>query len=203
MQNKDRLASHQLEFSSIRSEIGRLIDHQRDLMNMSLVAFGGVIALLGVVANLTSNGTPSRASDALLLVPELYAVLAVVAVDLTRRIYQLGDYLANLTSRIRRLTGDTTLWLWEDWKVADYEKKSARDKVITSLLDKGRWLVLLVPGFVAVSSWFALPHTDLRNHLLPVAFAIFSLLLTLLLIIATGEVAGVPELRSRSSAHAP
>lgn len=71
------LAMVQAEFVAIRSEIGRLIDHQKDLQNLSLVSLGAVFGFVAAIAQLDPD--ENDVTLVLLLVPFLTLQFSLTA----------------------------------------------------------------------------------------------------------------------------
>lgn len=198
-----QLALYQAEFVIMRTEIGRLIDQQRDLLNFSLTAFGALIALIGLVTP-DKNGSSEAAAaspvvNVLLLVPMLYLVLALWAADVSRRVWVITNYLTHVTGKARQLADDPDLWAWEEWKVQTHERMSRREKASVWALERARWLSLVLPPVTAVAAWFMLSHSlDATTGFL-LALDLTALASTVALLTRTGDSAGAPAIRARPS----
>jgi small basic protein len=88
------------EFKAMRAEIGRLIDHQRDLQNLSYISLAALLAFIGVLAK-DARGL----AIVLLFVPFLSLQFAFTAADISRRILQLGRYVDALAADVNTLLG--------------------------------------------------------------------------------------------------
>jgi hypothetical protein len=82
-ERKVLVAALDADFKAMRAEIGRLIDHQKDLHNLSFVSLA---ALLAFIAALVREGAGGRLTVVLLLVPLLTLQFTLTASDLTRRV---------------------------------------------------------------------------------------------------------------------
>ena len=123
-------AAYDTDFKAMQTEIGRLIDHQKDLHNLSFVSLAALLAFIGV---LVREGAGRSLSIVLLLVPLLTLQFTLTASDLSRRILQLGRYLNEVTRAtneiLRPILPDNStqmtvegqaIWTWESYKSRDY-----------------------------------------------------------------------------------
>jgi hypothetical protein len=157
------------EFKAMRAEIGRLIDHQRDLQNLSYISLGALLAFIGVLVK--DAGAPDRLATVLLLIPFLTLQFAFTAADISRRIIQLGRYIDTLTADAnnlldrfgRQAQGEIKVWQWERWKSCDFEKKSSAKRKMVIVLEKSRWLSLAFPGIVGVLAYLKIDDTPMRD----------------------------------------
>jgi hypothetical protein len=154
------------EYRALRAEIGRLIDHQKDLHNFSFISLAALLAFIGVLAK-DAKGAQGLTA-VLLLVPLLTLQFALTAADLTRRILQLGTYINTLASLsnsvLRAMSTDKQLvppvWQWENWKRNQFPQSS---KFRTVGLEKSRWLALTFPGFLGIGAYVVLDETPLSS----------------------------------------
>lgn len=170
---REVLGLMQSEFTALRVEIGRLIDHQKDLQNLSLVSLGAVLAFIAAIAKLDT--AQNDIALVLLLVPFLTLQFALTASDLSRKILDLAAYIEKLSADVNRIVAEAdaglaskvTVWGWESWKRDLFEKRSAlradhpnstkpqRGWVVVAV-DKAKWLSLLMPGVVSAVAYFAI-----------------------------------------------
>jgi hypothetical protein len=154
------------EFKAMRAEIGRLIDHQRDLQNLSYISLAALLAFIGVLAK-DARGL----AIVLLFVPFLSLQFAFTAADISRRILQLGRYVDALAADVNTLLGRSggqeaavVVWRWERWKSRDFhDKKSAVEKKMVVVLEKSRWLSLAFPGILGIVAYSFLDSTPLGD----------------------------------------
>jgi hypothetical protein len=77
-----QIAGYGIEFTALRTEIGRLIDHRKDLHTLSYVSLAALLGFIGVLA--AKDTTVEGLATVLLLVPLLTFQSAVTAADLSR-----------------------------------------------------------------------------------------------------------------------
>lgn len=164
------------EFKALRTEVGRLIDHPKDLHNLSFISLAALLAFIGV---LVKEGGAARGEGAVedltvvfLLVPLLSLHFALTAADLARRIRQLGGYLNGLTALANAVLADASsneplpeVWQWERWKRQQFTDTPWLDKFRTVSMEKSRWLALTFPGLLGIGSYIALDGTLLSGPL--------------------------------------
>ena len=174
-ERKVLVAALDADFKAMRAEIGRLIDHQKDLHNLSFVSLA---ALLAFIAALVREGAGGRLTVILLLVPLLTLQFALTASDLTRRILQLATYLNEVTRDVneilwpilppdltQRAVDGRAIWKWESWKSRDHKKKPSWFRALVLMLEKSRWLALTFPGVTAVVAYWLLDETPVASGL--------------------------------------
>lgn len=164
------------EFKALRTEIGRLIDHQKDLHNLSFISLGALLAFIGVLVKedeaTRGAGAVEDLTAVLLLVPLLSLHFALTAADLARRIRQLGVYLDGLTTLANAVLAGSSpdvptpeIWQWERWKRGQFARSSTADRFRTIGMEKSRWLALTFPGLLGIGSYVALDGTLLSGVL--------------------------------------
>jgi hypothetical protein len=208
-ERKVLVAALDADFKAMRSEIGRLIDHQKDLHNLSFVSLAALLAFIGA---LVRQGPGSGLTVVLLLVPLLTLQFTLTASDLTRRILQLARYLNEVTSDVneilqpilpenlaQRAVGGQAIWKWESWKSRDHGEKPSSFRGLVWMLEKSRWLALTFPGVTAVIAYWLLDETPVATDLEGWLFtgAVIMLLISVIsLLVYRSEARGVGD-RSR------
>jgi hypothetical protein len=194
-ERKVLFAAFDTDFKAMRAEIGRLIDHQKDLHNLSFVSLAALLAFIGA---LVREGAGRTLTIVLLLVPLLTLQFTLTASDLSRRILQLGRYLNEVTRAtneiLRPILPDNStqktaegqaIWTWESYKSRDHRRKPGWLQVLVLALEKSRWLALAFPGVTAVVAYWLLDEAPLDSGLekwlfgaaiVMLAFSVISLL---------------------------
>jgi hypothetical protein len=201
------LTAFDSDFKAMRTEIGRLIDHQKDLHNLSFVSLAALLAFIGALAR---EGAGERLTVVLLLVPLLTLQFSLTASDLSRRILQLGTHLNEITRGAneilqpilpekvaQRAAGGQAVWTWESYKSRDYRNKSGRSQLLVIVLEKSRWLALTFPGVTAVVAYLFLDETPIDSNFEKWLFAAAMLMLifsTFSLLRYRSEAKGVDEM---------
>lgn len=163
------LSALSAEYSAMRDEIGRLIEHEKELVNLSFVVLGAVLALIGTL--LGEDEVNADAAFILLFVPLVYLLFALTAAEQTRRILQIARYIfLDLRPRAEALAGGTRLWRWEDWKAGEYHHMHRLGKQRVWILERSRWIALTVPGITALVAYGTMVgyHTTLSITVLAV-----------------------------------
>jgi len=138
------------EYTSLRGEIGRFQDHQKEIMNFATVL---ILALATVTATLHEN-QPNLIRAILFVIPWAFFLLAAAYSERTAKLLLAADYIhKELRPEISRAIG-ADVWHWENFK----RRALTYDRLIAWLLDKSRWLVFLVPVlfgamFFTIKSW--------------------------------------------------
>lgn len=146
------LAALGAEYSAMRDEIGRLIEHEKELVNLSFVVLGAVLALIGTL--LGDDPVNPDAAFILLFVPVVYLLFSLTAAEQTRRILQIARYIFHdLRPRAEALAGGVHLWRWEDWKAGEYRDMHRAGKTRVWVLERSRWIALTVPGITALVAY--------------------------------------------------
>ena len=100
-----------------------------------------------------------------MLVPIPYLLLSLTAADMTRRIKTMARYLNNgLKSEIQapiqilqmHMHMSATIWDWEGWTRHDHKSHNQGARAIIWLVEKAKWMTLVVPSVVAVSAFYIL-----------------------------------------------
>lgn len=169
------VAALEADFKAVRAEIGRLIDHQKDLHNLSFVSLAALLAFVGALVRQDSG---SDLAVVLLLVPLLTLQFTLTASDLSRRILQLAGYLHEVTRDVneilqpilpeklaQRAVGGQAIWTWESWKSRDHGAKPGWLQRLVLTLEKSRWLALTFPGVTAVVAYWLLDETPIASGL--------------------------------------
>jgi hypothetical protein len=202
-----QIAAYGVEFTALRAEIGRLIDHQKDLHTLSYVSLAALLGFVGVLAD--KDTTVEGLATVLLLVPLLTFQFALTAADLSRRILQLARYLDRLSANANRvlrslasedLTTGLAVWDWERWKTAQFDEMDDSDQRAATFLEKSRWLALAFPGLLGVGSYLVLDPTPLTGALEWTLFviAVVALLWSVVLLLTyRPEVKGIPTAKRR------
>jgi hypothetical protein len=175
-ERKVLFAAFDSDFKAMRTEIGRLIDHQRDLHTLSFVSLAALLAFVGA---LVRAGAGESLSVVLLLVPLLTLQFTLTASDLSRRILQLAKYLNEVTRGANELlqpilpdnltrtwaANGQAIWTWESWKSRDHRRKPGWLQLLILGLEKSRWLALTFPGVTAVVAYLFLDKKPLDSDL--------------------------------------
>jgi hypothetical protein len=126
------------EYVALRNEIGRLQDHQKQIMQFAYLVLPAAATLVAAVLNLKPNLADVRQwAFALAFVPPVYALLAMLYTDRTVKIMSAADYLhSHLRQKAIAATG-VYVWQWEHYQ------REARlfPRWVLIILDKLRWLV--------------------------------------------------------------
>ena len=184
------LAALQAEYVAMRDEIHRLIDHEKDLLTLSFVVLGAVLALIGAI--LRDEGANDRVAFVLLLVPIVYLLFSLTAAEQTRRILQIAEYIyTNLRPRAEAISGRTGLWSWESWKADHYRELSRLRKVRVWVLERSRWITLTVPGVTALITYGALVGYDTSASVALLILDIAVMAIQVVVLIYTTEAPGV------------
>jgi small basic protein len=205
-ERKVLVAALDADFKAMRAEIGRLIDHQKDLHNLSFVSLAALLAFIGA---LVRQGPGSNLTVVLLLVPLLTLQFTLTASDLTRRILQLARYLNEVTSDVneilrpilpakvaQRAVDGQAVWKWESWKSRDHWKNPGLFQGQVWMLEKSRWLALTFPGVTAVVAYWLLDETPLGSDVEKWLFAaavIMLLISVISLLVYRPEARGVVD----------
>ncbi len=138
------------EYKSLREEVGRFQDHQKEIMNFATVL---ILALATVTATLREN-QPNLVRAILFFIPWAFFLLAAAYSERTAKLLLAADYIHNaLRPEITRAIG-ADVWQWENFK----RRALTYDRLIAWLLDKSRWLVFVVPVlfgamFFTIKTW--------------------------------------------------
>jgi len=172
------------EYRSLREEIGRFQDHQKEIMNFAYVV---VLALATAAAAVHDN--PKLFRPILFFIPWAYFLLAAAYTDRTLKILLPADYIHNeLRHKLRDALGIDG-WGWENFK----RRATVFDRQMVWTLDKSRWLVFVVPAafgaaFFTYKSW---PPTGPNG--LWIAADLLALALGFYVMFIVDEAAGIYE----------
>ena len=137
------------EYTALRNEIDIYHEHQRELINYSLIllagAFGSILPLL------TSRNSQGVAFVILLISP-LVSLLGLIYTDRTIRILRIAHYIHNyLRGEAISLTKQK-VWQWELYK----RHASPFRKEVTLILDRVRWMVFVLPSIISVTLFLSI-----------------------------------------------
>jgi hypothetical protein len=183
------------EYRALRDEIGRLIEHEKGLVDLSFVVLGAVLALIGTL--LRQDGANENAARILLFVPVLYLLFALSAAEQTRRLMQIARYIRHdLTPRAEALTDGLELWRWEDYKAAEYRRLPSRGRARVWILERSRWMAMTVPGITALVAFGALVGYEDGATRVILVIDVLILLVQVGVLMRTTEAPGLLTLRS-------
>jgi predicted negative regulator of RcsB-dependent stress response len=137
------------EFDALRREIEILIEHQKEIMNFSILILTAMAGLFGIIE--TKTGLDSL-SYVFLLFPWIFFLLMLLYADKIVRILRVADYLHNyLRKRIIEICGEN-FWEWELYK--SHESSFKIDLALT--LDRIRWIIFIVPIILSLVIFYVL-----------------------------------------------
>jgi hypothetical protein len=161
------------EYNSLRCEIGRLQDHQKQLVQFALLI---LVAPASALAALGSNRV--LAQLLLLVLPILYATLGIMYSERTAKILVAADYIdRRLRPELVAVVGSNfKLWEWEDHR----RHNALYNRGLLRLLDVARWLVFLLPAGSCLAAYGYLVRAQIPTLLNPTPARLFQLLLALI-----------------------
>jgi len=144
------------EYNALRRELEIFIEHQKEIMNFSILTFTAMVGLYGfIIGNKNSFGDLQSVSYVFLLFPWIFFLLTLLYADKTIRILRVADYLQNhLRVRIKKICGEN-FWQWELYKMHESFPLSVRK--IALGFDKARWLIFYLPSIFSIMLFFSLP----------------------------------------------
>lgn len=153
------------EYGALRREIELLIEHQKEIMNFSILTFVAMAGLFGIVFEtdiLSKNEGISQVFPYIYLVfPSIFLLLALLYADKTVRILRAAAYLhSDLRERISRICEDTEVWRWELYK----SDKDSFKVTLASRLDWMRWLIFILPSIISIGIFLIL-NNDVIDHI--------------------------------------
>ena len=139
------------EFTALRREIEICIEHQKEIMNFSVLTFVAMIGLFGVAKTRSELGS---IAPTFLFFPFIFCLLVLLYADKTVRILRVADYIHNYLRRRVNETGiwDKDFWLWESYK----SHKASYSRKLAMRLDRARWLIFIIPSIIAIGLFFLL-----------------------------------------------
>ena len=139
------------EFTALRREIEICIEHQKEIMNFSVLTFVAMIGLFGVAKTRSELGS---IAPTFLFFPFIFCLLVLLYADKTVRILRVADYIHNYLRRRVNETKilDTDFWLWESYK----SHKASYSRKLAMRLDRARWLIFIIPSVIAIGLFFLL-----------------------------------------------
>lgn len=166
------LSALQAEFGWMRDEIGRHMDHEKELHQMSIVTLAAMFTLIGVLLN---AGNKSAIAYVLLLVPFTSFIFALTAQNLSRQVLQVAAHLNEITRIANQVLQPTfqqiftkeqlesdIVWTWEQWKDYNFQQATRRGRRFFIMLEKSRWLSMILPGLVSLIIFLAM-HKSFAN----------------------------------------
>lgn len=143
------------EYNALRRELEIFLEHQKDIMNFSVLVFTAILGLFGILRTQIENEDIFRpASYVFLLFPWIFYLLALLYADKTVRILRIADYLQNhLRKRIIRISGEL-FWQWELYKM--HESFPLKSRNLALLFDRTRWLIFMGPSVMSIILFFGL-----------------------------------------------
>ena len=139
------------EFTALRREIEICIEHQKEIMNFSVLTFVAMIGLFGVAK---TRSELESIAPAFLFFPFIFCLLVLLYADKTVRILRVADYIHNYLRRRVNETGiwDEDFWFWESYK----SHKASYSRKLAMRLDRARWLIFIIPSVIAIGLFFLL-----------------------------------------------
>lgn len=132
------------EYNALRREIELLIEHQKDIMNFSILT---IVAMVGLAGVLIEANEMHEFSYIYLAFPLIFLSLALLYADKTVRILRAADYIHNyLRKRIIDKYGEEKLLKWEHYK----SHESSYSKGFARILDKARWIIFILPSAISI-----------------------------------------------------
>jgi hypothetical protein len=133
------------EYNSLRAEIGRLQDHQQQILSFGFFVLAAVATAFGsAVAGPTHPSLAQALRDfhlLLLVTPFIYLFLGILFAERTVKILRAGDYLDHdVRDRVKDWVGKDIL-CWEDYR----RSPRVYSKTLARLLDFGRWFGFIAP----------------------------------------------------------
>jgi hypothetical protein len=151
------------EYHSLRREIGRFQNHQKDIMN---VAAGTLLALAAPAA--AAEGHREIALAILFFIPWIYMLLAGAYTDRTLKILLPAGYIhRELRPKVNKLV-DGEVWDWENYKRSPGDV----DRHVFWAMDKFRWLVFVIPALLGSAAFIYLSWPQSRTDALSASSAI-------------------------------
>jgi hypothetical protein len=142
------------EFTTLREEIGRHQDHQRDLLNQTFLAVAAMFSVAGAALASDDRTVRLATTFALLFFPWAFVMLACLYADRTIRLLACADYIHNiLGERARAILGSADVWQWERYKQAIHNGEipcvRGQPRVLARLVDGLRWIIFAGAGAIA------------------------------------------------------
>ena len=145
------------EYNALRREIELLIEHQKDIVNFSILAFVAMVGLPGVITKIQDT-EPGNIPELFLYVylafPSIFFLLALLYADKSARILRAAHYIhSDLRKKAIQICNCENIWRWEFYKSGE---KSLR-RTTAKWLDMIRWFIFIFPSFISIVLFFALP----------------------------------------------
>jgi len=151
------------EYAALREEIRAAAEHQRTMVQIAITVLGGVLGLIGI-ADKAGSDVQRSIGLVLLLTPLIPVLILLTVADASRRIVLMASYLhRSLGSRLQRRLDSEPVWQWETFVHDANGRLQGLAKGRTRLGDKGRWVILALPGLVAVIAYYVLPQPEHRS----------------------------------------
>jgi hypothetical protein len=197
------LSALQEEFGWIRAEIGRLVDHQKELNQSSFVALAAVLAFVGVLLN---SGSKQAVAPVLLLVPLVSLMFALAAGNISRQILEYASFLQEITITADRVLKPVMpgifspeerryyiVWTWESWKSYYFFRKLKRSgRFLTRVLESAKGLPLLFPGIVSLLVFLIIYNNPLESYRFWIST--FILVISAILLFLYSEARGIESM---------
>ncbi len=188
------------EYHSLRAEIGRLQDHQQQILSFGFFVLAAVATAFGsAVAGSTHPSLSQALRDyhlLLLVTPFVYLFLGILFAERTVKILRAGDYIDHdVRDRVKAAVGEDVLG-WEDYRRSPrvYSRTMAR------LLDFGRWFGFIAPMLLCLVLIAQTgPSLTVGDSVLLV-LAVLAALMSVALALCIDEASGV---RRKSSPRRP
>jgi hypothetical protein len=163
-QMKFAFDSHLAHYESIREKINLLTEMQNNIVNYSIAAIGGTIALF---AFQNSNGTPILIQQPFILtiISVLMSMLTWASLEAEIRIHDFLRYTDNILSKkIQNLIGRADLsdeYIVFSNEVAEMSRAYRIRTIARGILVSGKFMISYIPAVVALivfavsfSNWF-------------------------------------------------
>jgi hypothetical protein len=131
------------EFNALRREIEINIEHQKEIMNFSILTLTAMAGLFGFIK--TENIPPSF-SNVFLIFPWVFILLTLLYADKTIRILRVADYLHNYLRKKIISICRNDFWQWELYKTHE----SSFKRELAMGLDRTRWGIFVMPTFLSL-----------------------------------------------------
>lgn len=175
----DILQPFMAEYNALRREIELLIEHQKDIMNFSILTIVAMATLFGAIE---AKKELQPVSYVYLVFPWIFLLLALLYADKTARILRVADYIHNYLRReIIEMCGDENVLQWELYKSNRY---SFRRK-LALVLDRIRWFIFFIPAFFSFWLFFLLSddiERPLIDFVILMDFIIFAIFVVIVMI---------------------
>jgi len=142
------------EYNALRREIELLIEHQKDIMNFSILTIAAMAGLFGIFK--ADTELQSFSYIYLVFFPLIFLLLALLYADKTVRILRAADYIHNhLRKEIVKKYKEERIWQWELYKSGD-----SFERELALWLDRKRWYIFLFPCVISIVIFLILSYDD-------------------------------------------